>query len=603
MFHQLCKLIGFIVLGTLVAQAAIQVSLTPSAPSPQPVGTFLIWTAQATDANPGEIDYRFLIRRQGNGGFDVVRDYHPAGVLHWIPSDGEGLFEVEVTARNRDTGETASDVQFFGVSALGLGIFSVVTETLHPLLPLYTAPPCPAGSYIRVRFTGGNVTRYTPWKACEPGRTSNFYLAGMLPGVTHVVNHEIRTGSMSQEGPTHLHRAGTLPWWLPSPDYTVINPPDAQTCLLEGIVLHSHVKGALLDDIALTATDLLGRVVWYAPPLINDEGWILRPVAGGTLLLALSDTTIQPPGLNQDQILREMDLMGSIVRETNVTRVSEQLVKLGYDPITSFHHDAIRLPNGHTIALASAERIVRDIQGPGEVDVIGDMLVDLDENFQVVWAWNSFETMDLSRVALLGETCRNEQPGCPPVFLAPVANDWTHANSVHYTPGDGNLIVSVRHQDWVIKIDYRDGLGTGAIVWRMGKDGDFSIDSSDPYPWFSHQHDAEFDVAGVPVMSIYDNGNVRVLGSPGNSRGQTFLVDEAQRRVYPLLNVDLGVYAFAVGSAERLCNGNYSFDSGIVGATQHAQTLEVTPIGIPTFLLESSAPAYRTFRMIDLYTP
>lgn len=92
-------------------------------------------------------------------------------------------------------------------------------------------------------------------------------------------------------------------------------------------------------------------------------------------------------------------------------------------------------------------------------------------------------------------------------------------------------------------------------------------------------------------------------GSPGNRRGQTFLVDEAQRRVDPLLDVDSGVQAFVVGSAERLCDGNYSSDSGLVGTTQQPRTLEVTSLGTPISMLESSAPACRTFRMIDLYTP
>ncbi len=59
--------------------------------------------------------------------------------------------------------------------------------------------------------------------------------------------------------------------------------------------------------------------------------------------------------------------------------------------------------------------------------------------------------------------------------LAPRANDWMHTNSVAYSPADGNVLLSVRNQDWILKIDYRDGTGTGAIVWRLGKEGDFSL--------------------------------------------------------------------------------------------------------------------------------
>ena len=82
------------------------------------------------------------------------------------------------------------------------------------------------------------------------------------------------------------------------------------------------------------------------------------------------------------------------------------------------------------------------------------------------------------------------QLGCPPVNLAPVANNWLHSNSVSYT-ADGHFLLSMRHQDWVIKINYAIGAGSGNVIWRLGKDDDFTITSSDPYPWFSHQHDAD----------------------------------------------------------------------------------------------------------------
>jgi hypothetical protein len=50
--------------------------------------------------------------------------------------------------------------------------------------------------------------------------------------------------------------------------------------------------------------------------------------------------------------------------------------------------------------------------------------------------------------------------GCPPVHLADVANDWTHSNSIAYSPSDGNLIVSFPSSglDHLV-VDYRDGQG------------------------------------------------------------------------------------------------------------------------------------------------
>ena len=65
------------------------------------------------------------------------------------------------------------------------------------------------------------------------------------------------------------------------------------------------------------------------------------------------------------------------------------------------------------------------------MDVLGDLIVDLDENLQVSWVWNSFDHMDLKRASLGDEKCK-EGPGddgCTPVFLAPTANGWLHSNS------------------------------------------------------------------------------------------------------------------------------------------------------------------------------
>ena len=86
------------------------------------------------------------------------------------------------------------------------------------------------------------------------------------------------------------------------------------------------------------------------------------------------------------------------------------------------------------------------------------------------------------------------------------------------------------------------------------------------------------------------------------SRGQVFRLDEANRRAGLVLNANLGYYAFALGSAQRLDNGNHVFDVGFrTNAT--GITVEVNPKGEVVYALESSAPEYRTFRMRDMYTP
>jgi hypothetical protein len=190
------------------------------------------------------------------------------------------------------------------------------------------------------------------------------------------------------------------------------------------------------------------------------------------------------------------------------------------------------------------------------------------------------------------------------LYLAGKANDWTHGNSIHYIPSDGSLVVSQRNQDWVLKIDYANGSGTGNVLWRLGKQGDFVVAGiSDPWPWFSHQHDFEYDGTNYEV---YDNGNTRYKANnyTGNSRGQVWSINESTRTATLLLNVDMGVLSPVVGSAQLLNNGNYQFVNGNLGfhGLPAAQPLEVQRDGTKNLSFLYNVWAYRVFRMKDLYS-
>ena len=276
---------------------------------------------------------------------------------------------------------------------------------------------------------------------------------------------------------------------------------------------------------------------------------------------------------------------------------------MGKQKISGFHHEVRTLPDGRIAALAGVEQLVTDIQGPGTVDVLADMIIIFDENMQVEWTWNAFDHLSLSRKATMGETCAPGGGGCAPFYLATIANDWTHGNSLQQTP-DGNLLYSCRHQDWLIKIAYENAEGDGHILWRLGKDGDFVYKGSESYPWFSHQHDGNFESDNRLV--VFDNGNTRIKQTgQGNSRGQVIQLDEDNRTATLILNADLGVNSVAVGSAQRLAGGNYHFDAGYVlapgGITAYA--LEVDKVGNIVSSLEANTLLYRSIRMASLYGP
>jgi len=584
---------GWFLLPLLAASrlpAAMTVSLQFSKAPPVLLGTPVTWTAAVSGTSGGALLYRFRVQAPGST-FRTVVDYGPKSSLTWTTIEQEGSYQIEVAAFNSSTLEesvTTSTIFFY---PLVVATAPVVTPSANPMVYIYSAPPCPAGGRIRVQFQAlGGAVQYTPYQACVAGATRNFYLAGMLQGAAYQIQHSIDTGRTGEPGPViALSTQVTAP------------SPAVFFGLTEGAAPPGLLLQSMLGSPALS-TDLNGNPVWLGPA---DVTYITRPLTGGTILgigqIATEDSS--------QQFIREFDLAGITVAETNAARVSQQLASLGVRPINSFHHELRKLPSGGYLALADSERILTNVQGPGNVDVIGDTIVALDHNMQVTWAWDAFDHLDTSRMASLGETCIYPAGlTCANFYLAPTANDWLHGNALQLTP-DGSILYSTRHQDWVIKIDYANGSGAGDILWRMGIDGDFQIQSSDPNPWFSHQHDPNFEVDNKTLL-VFDDGNLREATDPtAHSRGQVLKVDQTNKVVTPVLNADLGVYSGALGSAALLPDGNYHFDAGFLlsaaangNPLYNAQSLEVNPSGNIVFGVQFGTLEYRSFRMPDMYT-
>jgi len=584
---QLLFLAALAVCSNLSAQVSI--TLSPSLPSPQPVGTPVMWTARASGLT-GTPLYRFSMRPEGATTWSIVRDFSETTTLPWSMLQ-EGAYEVTVVAA---TGPKQYEAQagFDFISRIKSAA-PVVSATQNPLVALYSAPPCSAG-VVTVSFwpAAGGTHHTTPGQACQPGLSLNFYVAAMQPHTQYTLQQQTVNGSQTTLGPALSFKTGAVNNAMPA--YSVIAPSNSQTSTADDIMLMSFK--ALQNNPPFyppAAFDLQGNVLWYywdpESPKTPEDGYLLRPVAGGTLLLF--------EGSNN--ALREVDLAGNIVRETNKQPINTQLTALGQDTVVCLSHEALRLPSGHTVTIGSVERLLDNVQGPGPVDVVGNMVIDLDQNFQVAWTWNAFDFMNTSRQAVLGE----KYTGQCPLTLASTANDWTHANSLLPT-ADGNLLISLRDQDWILKLNYQNGTGNGDIVWTLGNEGDFNIVSTVAWPWFSHQHDIEFDGTNYEV---FDNGNTRVSPPPlglggGASRGYVFSLDETRMTATVLLAADLNSYSPAFGSAQLLANGNYAFLSGNINGKQAAQSLELLPSGASNFGFLWQSAAYRWFRMTDLYT-
>lgn len=567
---------------------SLSVWLAPTVASPSPVGSSVRWSAGASGGS-GELQYRFRFRADG-ADFHLIRDFSPEASFDWAAIPHEGWYEIESAVRDTKTGATGLTTARYEVTRLA-GDTPVITATQNPLVFLYSAPPCDPPSRMQVEFESpeGFLQR-TPYEDCQAGLSMNFYLAGMRANTTYTVHHVVSEKKLARpraavavvsEGPRLTVTTGEVPTGFPVS--TILQAPAAPP--EDNVVLYGNLFGPPF------ATDQQGRVIWY-----YSGGFTLltRPESGGRFLALVSTQ----PTAGFGQFLREIDVAGNTLRETNTTQVNEQLAAMGKRAIGVFHHDAIGLENGGVAVLASTEQIMSGVQGPGAVDIIGDLIVVLDRNFQVVWTWDAFDHLDPHRQATLGETC--PALGCPPISLASSAHDWLHGNALEIG-SDGNLLYSSRHQDWIVKIDFRDGQGTGDVIWRLGKDGDFQINSSDPSPWFSHQHGPRL-APGGGLLAVFDDSNLRQRADPNaHSRGQVLQLDEENKIATLAINADLGGFSFAVGNAQPLRNGGYLFDVGWL-PDMTCRVVVVDPAGNPLEATRVSSPQYRSFRMRDMYT-
>jgi len=137
-------------------------------------------------------------------------------------------------------------------------------------------------------------------------------------------------------------------------------------------------------------------------------------------------------------VLREIDLAGNPLRETNIDAVNAQLTAKGQEIIYGFHHEILRLPNGNIATLGWTLKTV-DLNGV-PTPYAGQLLIVLNKDFQVVWTWDAFDHLDFHRGPILGDVCTGAP--CP----LPGAVDWLHANSIAWSAKDGNLLISLRHQ-------------------------------------------------------------------------------------------------------------------------------------------------------------
>lgn len=209
------------------ASASVTVQLTPSV-STAPVGATVTWTATASDsANPSAtFTYQFSVG-PSVASLQVRRDFSNINQYPWTPADSEGVYEIQVAVREgSQTTNAGLAQQPFVVTSRVSGTTPVVSTTNHPLVALFSMPPCPSGAMAQVHYkrTAGTYWYVTPLKACNGTTSVNFYIGGLRASTEYDLHGHVYSGSSDLSGPVVNFTSGAIPSGLGLESFTMTTP-------------------------------------------------------------------------------------------------------------------------------------------------------------------------------------------------------------------------------------------------------------------------------------------------------------------------------------------------------------------------------------------
>lgn len=212
-------------------------------------------------------------------------------------------------------------------------------------------------------------------------------------------------------------------------------------------------------------------------------------------------------------------------------------------------HDFIMLPNGNYLLMAYETNPI-DMskllpEGDPNQFVVGTVIQELDKDKNCIFQWRSTDFIPIL------ETFDD---------VSKKTFEHVHGNSL-FIDTDGNLIASFATTNEIVKID----MVSGDIIWRLGgrkNQFKFNNEHNEQAPlFFSMAHDAKRLDNGN--LLFYDNG---VMKKNWYSRAVEYVLDESKKEVSLLWeyrhNPDIS--AFAMGSAQRLGNGNSLINWGLI---------------------------------------
>jgi hypothetical protein len=247
--------------------------------------------------------------------------------------------------------------------------------------------------------------------------------------------------------------------------------------------------------------------------------------------------------------------------------------EIGYPSPGIIHHDLQRLSNGNTILIYHEEvpeeykKVIKD-PVRRSTQVIGDCILEVNKEKEIVWQWHTHQGLDLNEDSSLRAREGRHY-------------DWTHTNTVSVLPENkwydqghkefkpGNVMICPRQLDEIYIID-RD---TKDVVWRYRGEYLGGISRAhEPYM-------IEKGLPGAGNIIMFDNGTDRRIHNrdeKGEDVEITVIleINPVTKQIVWMYEDGENFYSAVQGTQQRLPNGN----TFICESTQ-GRLLEVTYAG------------------------
>ena len=292
--------------------------------------------------------------------------------------------------------------------------------------------------------------------------------------------------------------------------------------------------------------DTDGFVVWYFEHYLPGFSILTEPAyrkKTNTMLLGIQKWAMEDI-LTEEGI--EIDMEGNIVWK------SPDIPWTLYGE-TTWHH-IYRALDDDTLLLVRAQYDDR---------VIADRIVNIDRDYNELWSWGYLDSPDYFNTVECSE-------------LSEYWCDWSHNNAATMFKDENILYFNSLWLGF-----YKMDMNTKKVLWKFGKDGDFTMLSEHQFPWPANAHDPKFMDASRKRLLFFDNG----IDERFYSRIIEYEIDEdamTAEITFEYDGIDSGHTWWAGlgwGDADYLENGNILVTKGLVDNSQNSSIFEVTRDG------------------------